>query len=189
MGSTDDTSLTVPHIPHEPHTPDDEPTVTQQVDNLLEGSVSYLSWNNLIVHPTKSVPLIKGAARAPTVSPEGRPLNVVEATTLLGVSQTADCDDISPPAKLQSPPANVHPYASPPTKALTLSHQGLAYYVTGVKHLNRHQGTSPNTSHHRSPTSHTRHHQGTGGTRRLAHLNTHPSHLCCVAPLWVHHTR
>ena len=61
----DDTDLTVAHTPHEPHTPDPGPMVTQQANNLLDVTISYLSRNTLIVHPTKSVVLIKGSATPP----------------------------------------------------------------------------------------------------------------------------
>ena len=65
MGFADDTNFTVAHTPHEPHTPDPGPTVTQQANNLLDLTMSYLSRNNLIVHPTKSGAMIKGSARPP----------------------------------------------------------------------------------------------------------------------------
>ena len=61
----DDTNLTVAHTPHEPHTPDPGPTVTQQATDLLDVTISYLSRNNRIVHPTKSVAMIKRAAAPP----------------------------------------------------------------------------------------------------------------------------
>ena len=61
----DDTNLTVTHTPHEPHTPDPGQTVTQQANNLLDVTISYLSRNNLIVHPTRSVAMIKGSATPP----------------------------------------------------------------------------------------------------------------------------
>ena len=47
----DDTNITVTHTPHEPHTPDAGPTVTKQANDLLDVTISYLSRNNLIVHP------------------------------------------------------------------------------------------------------------------------------------------
>ena len=52
VGFADDTNLTVAHTPHEPHAPDPGPTVTQQANDLLDMTISYLSRNNLIVHPT-----------------------------------------------------------------------------------------------------------------------------------------
>ena len=61
VGFVDDTNLMVAHTPCEPHTADDGPTVTQQAKDLLDVTISYLSHNNLIVHPTKSVVMIKGA--------------------------------------------------------------------------------------------------------------------------------
>ena len=61
----DNTNLTVAHTPHEPHTPGDKPTVTHQADDLLEVTISYLSQDNLIVHPTKLLAITKGAVTAP----------------------------------------------------------------------------------------------------------------------------
>ena len=85
MGFTDNTNLTVAHTQQEAHTPDTRPTVTQQANNLLDVTISYLSRNNLIVHPTRSVAMIKGSATAPTPGTQGPPMQVVEATTHLGV--------------------------------------------------------------------------------------------------------
>ena len=65
VGFTDDTNLAGVHTPHKPHTPDPGPTVTQQANKLLDVTISYLSRNNLIVHPTKSVAMIKGSATPP----------------------------------------------------------------------------------------------------------------------------
>ena len=132
MGFADDTNLTVAHTPHEPHTPDPRPTVTQQANDLLEVTVFYLSRNNLIVVPTKSVAMIKGSAIPQTLGPQGPPMQLVEATTLLGVIQAANPEDTTLPPKLQSHLANLPRHASPTTKALSLSHQSLAYYLTGV---------------------------------------------------------
>ena len=81
VGFADDTNLTVAHTPHEPHTPDPGPTVTQQANDLLDVTISYLSRNNLIVHPTRSVAMIKGSATPPTLGPQGPPMQVVTATT------------------------------------------------------------------------------------------------------------
>ena len=53
VGFADDTNLTVAHTPHEPHAPDPGPTVTQQANDLLDVTVSYLSRNNLIVRAHK----------------------------------------------------------------------------------------------------------------------------------------
>ena len=92
VGFADDTNLTVPHTPHEPHTPDNRPTVRQQADDLLEVAIVYLSHNKLMVHQTK-LAMIKGVATSPTLGPQGSPMNVAEATTNLGVIQTADVDD------------------------------------------------------------------------------------------------
>ena len=86
----------------------------------------------LIVHPTKSVAMIKGSATPPTLGPQGPPMQVVEATTHLGVIQTASPEDSTLPPKLRSILAHLPQYASPATKALSLSHQSLAYCLTGV---------------------------------------------------------
>ena len=132
MGFTDDTNLTVAHTPHERHTADAGPTVTQQANDLLDVTISYLSRNNLIVHPTKSVAMIKGSATAHTLGPQGPSMQVVEATTHLTVIQTANPEDTTLPPRLQSHLAHLPRYASPATKALSPSHQSLAYYLTGV---------------------------------------------------------
>ena len=132
MGFADDTNLTVAHTPHEPHAPDPGPTVTQQSNDLLDVTVSYLSHSNLIVHPTTSVAMIKGSATPPTLGPKGPPMQVVTTTTHLGVIQAANPEDATLPPKLQSHLAHFPRYASPTTKALSLSHQSLAYYLTGV---------------------------------------------------------
>ena len=132
MGFADDTNLTVAHTPHEPHAPDPGPTVTQQADDLLDVTVSYLSRNNLIVHPTKSVAMIKGSATPPTLGPKGPSMQIVTTTTHLGVIQAANPEDATLPPKLQSHLTHLPRYASPTTKALSLSHQSLAYYLTGV---------------------------------------------------------
>ena len=65
VGFADDTNLTVAHIPHKPHAPDPGPTVIQQANELLDVTVSYLSHNNLIVHPTKSVAIDQGVCHTP----------------------------------------------------------------------------------------------------------------------------
>ena len=69
VGFADDTNLTVTHSAHRPHTQDPGPTVAQQANDLLEVTISYLSGNNLIVHPTESVAMIKGSATTPTPGP------------------------------------------------------------------------------------------------------------------------
>ena len=94
--------------------------------------ISYLSQNNLIVYPTKSVTMIKRAAKAPTLGPQGLPMNVVEATTHLRVLQPADPDDATLPPKLQSHLPRLRRYASPATRAFSVSHQTLAYHLMGV---------------------------------------------------------
>ena len=132
VGFTDDTNLTVAHTPHETDAPDTGPTVTQQANDLLGVTVSYLSHNNLIVHPTTSVAMIKGSATPPTLGPQGPPMHVVTTTTHLGVIQAANPEDTTLPPKLQSHLAHLPRYASPTTKALSPSHQSLAYYLTGV---------------------------------------------------------
>ena len=109
------------HTPQEPHTPDGGPTITKQANDLLHVTISYLSHNNLIVHPTKSVAMIKGSATAPTMGPRGPPMHVVESTTHLGVIQTTNPEDTTLPPKLQSHLAHLPRYASPATKALSLS--------------------------------------------------------------------
>ena len=53
VGFADDTNLTVAHTPHAPQTPDPGPTVTQQANDLLDVTISYLFRNNLIIHSTK----------------------------------------------------------------------------------------------------------------------------------------
>ena len=95
-------------------------------------TVSYLSRNNLIVHPTKSVAMIKGSATSPTLGPQGPPMQVVTTTTHLEVIQAANPEDATLPPKLQSHLAHLPRYPSPTTKALSLSHQSLAYYSTEV---------------------------------------------------------
>ena len=132
VGFADDTNLTVAHTPHEPHTPDPGPTVTQQANDLLDVTISYLSRNNLIVQPGESVAMIKGSPTPRTLGPQGPPMQVVTTTTQLGVIQAANPEDATLPPKLQSHLAHLPRYASPTTKALSLSHQSLAYYLIGV---------------------------------------------------------
>ena len=132
VGFADDTNLTVAHTPHDPHAPDPGPTVTQQANDLLDVTTSYLSRNNLIVHPTTSVAMIKGSATPPTLGPQGPPMQVVTTTTHLGVIHATNPEGATLPPKLQSHLAHLHRYASSTTKALSLSHQSLAYYLTGV---------------------------------------------------------
>ena len=59
-------------------------------------------------------------------------MNVVEATTDFGMIQTTNAGDTTLPPKLQSHLAHLPRYASPATKGLSLSHQTLASYLTGV---------------------------------------------------------
>ena len=132
VGFADDTNLTVAHTPHESHAPDPGPTVTQQANDLLDVTISYLSRNNLIVHPTTSVAMVKGSATAPTLGTQGPPMQVVTTTTHLGVIQATKPEGATLPPTLQSHLAHLPRYASPTTKALSLSHQSLAYYLTGV---------------------------------------------------------
>ena len=128
----DDTNLTIAHTPQEHHSPDDGPTVTQQANDLLDVTISYPSRNNLIVHPTKSVAIIKGSGTAPTLGPQMPPMHVVEATSHLAVIQSTNSEDTTLPHKLQSHQAHLPRYVSLATKALSLSHQSLACYLTGV---------------------------------------------------------
>ena len=132
VGFADDTNLTVAQTPHEPHTPDPGPKITQQAYDLLDVTISYLSRNNLIFHPTKSVAMIKGSATAPTLGAQGPPMQVVTTTTHLGVLQATNPEDATLPPKLQSHLTHLPRYASPTTKALSMSQQSLAYYLTGV---------------------------------------------------------
>ena len=132
VGFADDTNLTVAHTPHKPHTPDPGLTVTQQANDILDVIISYSSRNNLIVHPTKSVAMIKGSATPSTLGPQRPPMQVVTTTTHLRVIQAANPEDATLPPKLQSHLAHLPRYASPTTKALSLSPQSLAYYPPGV---------------------------------------------------------
>ena len=132
VGFADDTNLTVANTPHEPHALDPGPAVTQQANDLLDVTISYLSRNNLIIHPTKSVAMIKGSATPPTLGPQGPAIQVVTTTTHLGVIQAANPEDATLPPKLQSHLAHLPRYVFPTTKALSLSHQSLVYYLTGV---------------------------------------------------------
>ena len=59
-------------------------------------------------------------------------MQVVTTTTHLGVIQAANPEDAILPPKLQSHLAHLPRYVSSTTKALSLSHQSLAYYITGV---------------------------------------------------------
>ena len=95
-------------------------------------TICYLSHNNLIVHPTKLVAMIKGSATGPTLGPQGPPMRVVVATTHFGVIHTTNPCDTTLPPKLQSHLAHLPRYASPATNVLSLSHQSLAYYLTVV---------------------------------------------------------
>ena len=132
VGFADDTNLTVAHTPHQPHTPDPGPTVTRQANDLLDVTISYLTRNNLIVHPTTSVAMIQGCATAPTLGLQGPTMQVKETTTHPGVIQNANPEDTTLPSELQSHLAHLPRYASPATKALSVSHQSLAYYLTGI---------------------------------------------------------
>ena len=132
VGFADDTNLTMAQTPHEPHAPDPGPTVTQQAKDLLDVTISYLSRHNLIVHSTRSVAMIKGSAAPPNLGPQGPPTQVVTTTTHLGVIQATNPEDATLSPKLQSHLAHLPRYASPTTRALSLYHQSLAYYLTGV---------------------------------------------------------
>ena len=76
--------------------------------------------------------MIKGSATPPTLGSKGPPMQVVTTTTHLGVIQAANPEDATLPPKLQSHLAHHPRYASPTTKALSLSNQSLVYYVTRV---------------------------------------------------------
>ena len=132
VGFTDDTNLTVAHTPHEPHTPEPGPTVTQQANDLLHMTISHPPCNNLIVHPTRSVAMIKGSATPFTLGPQGPPMQVMTTPPPQGVIQAANREDATLPPKLQSHLAHLRRYVSLTTKALSPSHQSLVYYLTGV---------------------------------------------------------
>ena len=132
LGFADDTDLTVAHGPHEPQTPDPGPTVTRQANDLLDVTISYLSRNNIIVYPTNSVAISKGSATPTTLGTQGPPMQVVTTTNRPGVIQAANPENTTLPPKLQSHLAHLPRYTSPTTKALSPSHQRLAYYLTGV---------------------------------------------------------
>ena len=116
IGFADDTNLTVAHTPLEPHTPDPGPTVTPQANDLLDVTICYLSRNNLIVHPTTSVAMIKGSATPPTVGPQGPPMQVVTTTTHLGVIQATNPEGTTLLPKLQSHLAHLPRYALQPPR-------------------------------------------------------------------------
>ena len=55
----------------------------------------------------------------------------------LGVIQAANSEDATLPPKLQSHLAHPPGYVSPTTNALSLSHQSLVYYLSGVLNASR----------------------------------------------------
>ena len=116
VGFADDTNLTVAHTQYEPHAPDPRPTVTQQANELLDVTISYLSRNNLIVHTTKSVAMIKGSATPSSLGPQGPPMQVVTTTDHLGVIQATNPEDATLPPKLQSHLAYLPRYAFRPPR-------------------------------------------------------------------------
>ena len=59
-------------------------------------------------------------------------MNVVASVTHLGEIQTADPGGSTLPPKMQSHVAHLPRYASPATKAITLSQQSLACYLGGL---------------------------------------------------------
>ena len=59
-------------------------------------------------------------------------MQIVEATAHHGAIQTTNPEDNTLPSKLQSHLAHLLRYVSPASKALSLSQQSLAYYLTGV---------------------------------------------------------
>ena len=73
VGFAHDTNFTVAHTPQEPHSRNAGPTVTQQANDLLDVTIPYLSRNNLIVEPTRSLAMIKGSATTPTLGPPRPP--------------------------------------------------------------------------------------------------------------------
>ena len=137
VGFANNTNLTVAHNPQNPHTQDAGPTATGQANDLLDVSISSLSCNNLVVQPTRSVAMIKGSATAPTLGPQGPPMQVVETTAHLGVTLTVNPQDTTLPPKLQSHLAHLARYQSSATKALSLSHHSLVYYLTRVFNASR----------------------------------------------------
>ena len=90
-----------------------------------------LSQNNRIAHPAKSLAMIKGSATAHTLGPQGPRMKVAEATTHLRVIQSTNPYDTGLP-RGYSHTWPICRCASPATKALSLSHQSFAYYLTGV---------------------------------------------------------
>ena len=73
-------------------------------------------------------------------------MQVLTTTTHLGVIQATSPEDATLPPKLQSHLAHLPRYVSLTTKALSLSHQSLAYYLTGV--LNASKGfEAPHLTH------------------------------------------
>ena len=131
VGFTDDTNLTVAHTPHEPHIPDPGPTVTQQANDLLDVTFPYLCRNNLLVHPTKSGH-DQGVCHTPHPRTTRTPHPSRDNHHPPGVVQAANPEDATLPPKLQSHLTHLPRYVSLTTKALSLSHQCLAYYLTRV---------------------------------------------------------
>ena len=117
---------------HDPGNPDPGPIVTVQANDLLDVTSSYVSCNNLIVHPTKSVAMSEGSAPPPTLGPQGSLMQVVTTTTHLGVIQATNPEDTNIPPNLQSHLTHLPRYTSPTTRALSLSHQSLVYYLARV---------------------------------------------------------
>ena len=79
----------------------------------------------------------KGAVTASSTLQRALPREVTHVRPkshipLLRAVQAANPEDATLPPKLQSHLAHLPRYASPTTKALSLSHQSLAYYLTGV---------------------------------------------------------
>ena len=174
VGIADHTNLTVAHTLHEPQTPDDGPTVTHQADDLLEVTISYLSLDNLIVHPTKSVAMIEGAATGPILGSQGASMNIVEATAHFGSDPDLRPQQDHPPliiAVLPGPPPTI--YVPGHQSPLPVQPKLCVLLEGGLDRLHRLRGTPPNTPLDRPPTGHTRSHQGVGGTG-LARLHITP---------------
>ena len=160
VGLADDRHLTVANSPREPRTPRDRPTIAQQIDHLLTVTAMYLARNNLIIHPTKSIALVKEAATAPTLSPQGPAMNIVTDTTYLGVIQTTDPNDTTLFRKLQitpRPPLTICVPAHEGPRSIPLKHGVLPHRRTKRRH--RLLSIPPHTSQHCPPASHMRSYQ------------------------------
>ena len=95
-------------------------------------TIPYLSQNSLIVHPTKPVTMIKGSPTAPTLGPQGPPMNVVKPPPTWESSGTLTLMIPPPPPQIAVTPDPSPTICVPGHQSLSLSHQSLAYYLTGV---------------------------------------------------------